>query len=264
MNETCAVVTGASGGIGRAVARRLREDGCVVYNFSRHPGPDADIRFVACDVTNSAAVEAAFDRVAAEVGRIDVLVNNAGMGISGAVEFTPEAEVRRQMEVNLFGAMACTRQVIGRMRGQGGGKIVFISSLAAIFPIPFQSFYAISKAGVNCFADALGLEVKPFGIETCTVLLNDVRTGFTDSRRKSACGDEIYGGRIEASVGKMERSERSGMTPECVADAVARLLMRRHLPPHKIVGASNELLGLLYRLLPSAAMLRLLYRIYGS
>ena len=106
----------------------------------------------------------------------------------------------------------------------------------ALFPLPFQGFYSATKAALNAFSDSLGIELKPFGIETSAVMLNDVKTDFTENRRKTAKGDDIYGGRIEASVSKMEKSEQSGMTPQQVAETVAKILKRKHLPPHKIVG----------------------------
>ena len=149
------------------------------------------------------------------------------------------------------------------MRERGKGRILFTSSLAAIFPLPFQSFYSVSKAGIDAFSDALRLELKPFGVETSVLLLNDVRTEFTDSRQKTCQGDTVYGGRITKSVGKMEQSERSGMLPDQVAEAMVRLLRRRCLPPHKIIGAGNELLGVLYRILPAKTMLWLLSKLYG-
>ena len=263
MGKPVAVVTGASKGIGLAMAAQLLQEGYQVCGISRGAGPLENVCWLRCDVTDRAVVEQTFEEIYRRFGRIDLLVNNAGMGISGAAEFASEADIRRQVEVNLLGAVTCTQQVVAKMREAGGGKIMFTSSLGAIFPLPFQSFYSVSKAGLDSFSDALGIELKPFGIETCAILLNDVKTEFTDNRRKCDEGDVVYGGRIGNSVGKMERSERNGMSPEQVAGMVVRLLRRRHLPPHKIVGTGNELLGLLYRLLPARTMLWLLGKIYG-
>ena len=263
MDQPIAVVTGASRGIGLAIAKMLLEKGYAVCGLCRRPGPLPQVRWISCDVTDAGAVERAFSEIYRQYGFIDLLVNNAGMGISGAIEFAPEAEIRRQLEVNLFGAIRCTQQVLGPMREQKRGRILFTSSLAAIFPLPFQSFYSVSKAGLDSFSDALGIELKPFGVQCCAILLNDVKTEFTDSRRKTVVGDDLYGGRISQSVGKMEASERSGMAPEQVAAAVGKLLARRRLPPHKIVGGGNEVLGLLYRLLPARALLWLLGKLYG-
>jgi len=261
--QKIAVITGASRGIGLAMGRALAREGWTVCGLSRRAGDDPEIEWFSCDVADGDSVAAAFAAVWARHGRVDLLVCNAGIGVSGAAEFTGEADVRRQLEVNLLGAIRCTQQAAAGMRAQCGGRIVFTSSLAAIFPLPFQSFYAVSKAGLNSFSDAVGIELRPFGVETCALLLNDVRTDFTDNRRKTPAGDEVYGGRIAASVGKMEASERRGMAPEAVAAALMRLLRRRHLPPHKIVGTGNELLGFLYRALPARTLLWLLGKIYG-
>ena len=262
-DQPVAVVTGASKGIGLAMAQSLGRQGYRVCGQSRRPGSAGGMEWIPCDVTDRKLVQNAFDEIFSRASHIDVLVNNAGMGISGAVEYTSEEELHRQLEVNFFGAVACTQQVIGPMRERGKGRILFTSSLAAIFPLPFQSFYSVSKAGIDAFSDALRLELKPFGVETSVLLLNDVRTEFTDSRQKTCQGDTVYGGRITKSVGKMEQSERSGMLPDQVAEAMVRLLRRRRLPPHKIIGAGNELLGVLYRILPAKTMLWLLSKLYG-
>lgn len=275
--EKTAIVTGTSKGIGLATAEALAAEGYTVYGLSRSEGGLADIgrqtekaggkegsvRWIYCDITDSDSVKQAFDQVLAERGRLDVLVCNAGVGISGAAEFTPESDYIMQMDVNVTGTVRCANTAVPVMREQGGGRIVFISSLAAIFPLPFQGFYSASKAAVNAFSDAAGIELAPFGIQTSTVMLNDVKTDFTQNRKKTAEGDDIYGGRISKSVGKMEKSEQSGMSPDRVAKTVCSILSRSKLPPHKIVGAGNEFLGILYRILPTRVMLKLLGKIYG-
>lgn len=263
MSRKTAVITGASRGIGLAAARRLAAAGWQVFSLSRTKGPDEEILWIPCDVSVEESVNQALESACAQAGRLDLLICNAGMGISGAVEFTSEDDAELQLNVNLMGAVRCARKAAAVMRKQGYGKILFISSLAAIFPLPFQSLYSASKAGLNVFSDALGIELAPFGVQTCTIMLNDVRTDFTGSRKKTEAGDEIYGGAIRASVEKMERSEQSGMTPERVAEAVFRLAEKKKLPAHKIVGASNQLLGFLYRILPAGLMLRIIRGIYG-
>ena len=262
MSQPIAVVTGASRGIGLAVARALLARGYRVFGLCRTAGPLDQVTWIPCDVTVPASVQAAFAAVLRE-GDPQLLVVNAGMGVSGAAEFAAESSMARQLEVNLLGAIRCTQQVLGSMRRRKRGRIFLISSLGALFPLPFQSLYSVSKAGLNAFSDALGLELRPFGIETCALMLGDVKTDFTASRKKSWQGDDLYGGRIRASVEKMERSEQSGMAPEQVAAALVRLLRRRRLPPHAVVGTGNRLLALAARLLPTRWMLALLGKIYG-
>ena len=263
MEQRVAVITGASRGIGLAMAKALVGAGWRVCGLSRRRGEAAGVDWRSCDVTDEESVRRTVEELAGEYGRIDLWINNAGMGISGAAEFASETDIRRQLDVNLLGAVTCTQAVIPVMRRQGGGRILFTSSLGAVFPLPYQSFYSVSKAGLNAFSDALGLEVRRFGIETCVLLLNDVQTEFTDARKKDETGNDLYGGRITAAVGKMEASERSGLTPDRVADTMVRLLRRKRLPPHKIVGAGNECLGLLNRVLPTRTILWLLGKLYG-
>lgn len=262
MASPIAIVTGASHGIGLAAARALLEAGYRVFGLCRRPGPLDKVSWIPCDVLDPDAVARAFSAVA-EAGPPDLLVLSAGMGVSGAAEFTSEQALFRQLGVNLSGAVRCATQALPAMRRRGQGRIVFISSLAALFPLPFQSLYSASKAGLTAFSDALGLEAGPYGVQCCTLLLGDIKTDFTASREKCWQGDGDYGGRIRASVEKMERSEQSGASPEQVAAALLRLLRRRKLPPHYILGAGNRLLALAARLLPTRWMLALLGKIYG-
>lgn len=263
METRIAIVTGASRGIGLAIAKKLHAEGYIICGLCRSAGTEEFIDWVPCDVSKPESVKEAFASVFERYGTVDVLVNNAGMGISGASEFASEEDIFRQMDVNFTGAVRCAQQVIPGMRAQKKGKIVFISSLAAIFPLPFQSFYSASKAALDCFSDALGIELRPFGIETSAVLLNDVKTEFTAARKKTAVGDDIYGGRIAASVGKMEASEQNGISPDEVANAVAEILAKKELPPRKIVGGSNVFLGLLTRILPTKSIMNILAKTYG-
>lgn len=111
-------------------------------------------------------------------------MNNAGFGISGAVEFTELAEAKKQFDVNFFGCFICSKNVIKYMRLQGGGRIVNLSSLAAPLAIPFQAFYSASKAAVNSLTLALANEVRPFNIKVCAVMPGDVKTGLPRQERK--------------------------------------------------------------------------------
>ena len=142
------IITGGTSGIGQAVVRLLRAKGCRVYELSRRAA-DADSMHFSVDVTVASAVKAAVDTVAAAEGRVDLVINNAGMGISGAMEFTDPADAHRLMEVNLFGMDNVIRAALPHMRAAGGGRIVNISSVAGVFAIPFQAWYSISKAAVR-------------------------------------------------------------------------------------------------------------------
>ena len=214
-----AIVTGGSSGIGAAAAEYLAVHGCTVYEFSRHEksGGSASVHHVTADVTDEASVAAAVQSVLDAEGRIDILLNNAGFGISGAAEFTSVEEAKRQLEVNFWGMVRATKAVLPVMRAQRSGRIVNTSSVAAVTPIPFQTYYSVSKAAINSFTMSVGNEVRPYGIRISAVMPGDTRTGFTDARARSFAGDDAYGGRISRSVAKMEKDERGGVLPRSSA-----------------------------------------------
>lgn len=133
-----AVVTGGSGGIGRCTAAALRDAGCTVYELSRREIKAEGVNHITADVTDEAQVRAAVQEITEREGRIDILVNNAGFGISGAAELTDSRDSHAQLELNLFGMDNMTKAVLPVMRAQGGGRIVCMSSIAGIVPIPFQ------------------------------------------------------------------------------------------------------------------------------
>ena len=258
------ILTGGTSGIGQAVVRQLRAKGCRVYEFSRRPSASDAMHF-SVDVTSEAAVKAAVDTVAAAEGRIDVLINNAGMGISGAMEYTDPADARRLMDVNLFGMDNMIRAVLPYMRGAKAGRIVNISSVAGVFAIPFQAWYSISKAAVRSLTLALANEVDPFGIQVTSVMPGDIHTGFTAARKKSDAGDDVYGGRISRSVARMEKDETNGMSPDRAAKTIVRVaLQKRRVKPYYAIGLSYKCLVFLDNILPCRPVRWLLFQLYGK
>ena len=261
--EKVVILTGGTSGIGRATAQLLREKGCRVYEFSRRDA--ADPMHFSVDVTDEAAVKAAVEAVFAREGRIDLLINNAGFGISGAMEFTESADAHRLMEVNLFGMDNAIKAVLPHMRKAGSGRIVNISSVAGVFAIPFQAWYSISKAAVRSLTMALCNEVAPYGVQVCSVMPGDIKTGFTAARKKSVAGDEAYGGRISKSVAKMEKDEQNGMAPEVAARTIVKVALQPgRVKPYYAIGLSYKFLVLLDSLLPCRAVRWLLFQLYGK
>ena len=257
------ILTGGTSGIGSAVVSQLREKGCRVYEFSRRASQDPFHTSV--DITDDGAVRAAVDAVAKKEGRVDILINNAGFGISGAMEFTDPADAHRLMEVNLFGMDNAIRAALPHMRQARSGRIVNISSVAGVFAIPFQAWYSISKAAVRSLTMALYNEVAPYGVQVTSVMPGDIKTGFTAARKKSAAGDAEYGGRISKSVAKMEKDEQTGMSPEDAAKTIVRVaLQKRRVKPYYAIGFSYKLLVLLDSLLPCRLVRWLLYLLYGE
>ena len=260
---TVAIVTGGSSGIGRETARCLMEQGITVCEFSRRDTQTPGIRHFSVDVTDEACVQAAVQTVLEQEKRIDILVNCAGFGISGAVEYTELQDAKRQLDVNFFGTVNCTKAVLPIMHRQRRGKIVCVSSVAGAIPIPFQTFYSVSKSAINAYATALANEVRPYGIQVCAVQPGDIASGFTDARAKSVAGDREYGGRISRSVKVMEKDERSGMSPAQAGEYIAGIALKKKVKPLYAVGTVYKLFCVIMRLLPCRFSNWLLYMIYA-
>ena len=249
MNKV-AIVTGGSGGIGRCTAAELSKAGCRVYEFSRREKPQEGVIHLSANMTDEKQVRAAVEEVLRREGRIDILVNNAGFGISGAAELTKSEDAHAQLELNLFGLDNATKAVLPAMRSQGGGRIVCMSSIAGILPIPFQLWYSVSKAAINAYVLALQNELRPFGITVCAVMPGDIASGFTDARVKSDAGDDVYAGRIERSVAVMEKDERGGMSPAAAGAFVAKMALKTRSKPLVALGLSYKAAAVLAKLLP--------------
>ena len=244
-----AVITGGSSGIGLATARLFSLKGYKVYELSRHGTSGDNITHIDCDITDDKQVVNAFDTIVAQVGEIDVLVNNAGMGISGPVEFTKEEDMKKQFDVNFFGMVRCVKAVLKYMRKQGFGKIINLSSVAAELSIPYQTFYSASKSAVNAFTLATANEVKPFNIKVCAIMPGDVATGFTANREKSQEGADVYKP-LNKSIATMERDEINGLTPEYIAKRIYKQAKKKSPKVLTICGISYKFFVILAKFLP--------------
>ena len=260
MTEKVAIVTGGTSGIGLCTAAALSGKGCKVYTFSRRDFSDPRFTHMRVDVTDPVSVEAAVETVFKKEGRIDIAVNCAGFGISGAIEFTPLEDAKRQMDVNFFGMVNVNKAVLPIMRKQGGGRIVNTSSMAAVFAIPFQAYYSASKAAINSYTCALLNEVRPYGISVCAVQPGDIKTDFTAVRKKIEEGNEEYGGRIIRSVTKMEKDEQSGLDPQKAGDFIAKTALKKRVKPLYSIDFISGCECFLDRILPKS----LAYKIVGS
>ncbi len=256
------LVTGGTSGIGLATVRALLDLGCTVYELSRREEGPAGAVHIRGSVTDEAAVSAAVERIVSEAGRLDAVVNNAGFGISGAIEFTPTSEAKRLFDANFFGMVNLNRAVIPVMRAQKSGRIVNLSSVAAPIPIPFQAYYSATKAAVNAYTMALANELRPFGVTVCAVQPGDIKTGFTAAREKVIEGDDVYEGRISRSVGRMEHDEQTGMDPAIAGRFIANVAQKGKVKPLYTIGFSYQLFTFLVRILPGRLlnwMIGLLY-----
>ncbi len=265
MNEArVALVTGGSSGIGLSCAKALQARGWRVFTLSRRVEGPEGFEHIRGDVSLPEDCSRALDTVLGKCSRLDLLVNCAGFGISGAAEFTPEGEAEAQVRVNLFGTARMCRAALPQMRKQGSGRILNVSSFAGLTPIPFQLWYSVSKAGINSYTMALSNEVRRFGISVAAVMPGDTKTSFTDLRQKNPAGDDVYGGAIARSVEKMEKDERGGMNPDRVGALVARLAEKKKVAPLYTVGFGYGFLALVFKLLPTALSNRILGMMYAK
>lgn len=254
-------ITGASSGIGLAAAQAFSARGDTVYSLSRSAPPDAHIRHVPCDITDDESAERAVSAVLDEAGRIDVLVLNAGVGVSGSVEHTPMAEIERQFAVNLFGNVRVLQRALPGMR-EKGGAVLLVSSVAANVAIPFQAYYSCVKASTSMLALALQNELKGFPVRVAAVLPGDVRTGFTAARRKHEAGSEVYPAMARA-VSRMEHDEQSGMPPARIAAKLVRLSLQKRPKPLSTVGLFYQFVLFMMKLLPARFANWLVGLLYG-
>lgn len=264
MEQKICVITGGSSGIGLCTALEMKAKGYEVFDISRRREGAAGINHISADVTDEKRINEAVSYIIDKAGRIDVLINNAGFGISGAVEFTETADARKQFDVNFFGMVNMNRAVIPFMRRAGGGMIVNISSVAAPIAIPFQAYYSAAKAAINSYTMALINEVRPYGISVCAVQPGDICTGFTGAREKSYAGDEIYSGRISRSVAVMEHDEQNGMKPETAAHLIATVASAKKVRPVYTIGFKYRLFCALVKILPAGLVSYIVGRIYGG
>ena len=259
-----AIVTGGSSGIGYAAAQALKDAGVKVWELSRRDSDVPGINHIKTDVTDPDAIAAAVKKITDEDGRIDILINNAGFGISGAAEFTDNEDAKRLIEVNIFGMVNMCKAVIPIMRAQGGGRIVNLSSVAAVAPIPFQAWYTVTKSAVNGYTMAVANELRPFGITMCAVMPGDIKTGFTAARRKNTDGDNVYGGRISRSVAQMEHDEQTGMDPSVAGKFIAKLALKKKVKPLNAIGAVYKLFAVLIKILPTSFVNFVLFKMYAK
>src|SRR4030095_2370232 len=165
-NPGVALVTGASSGIGRATAKALQNAGYRVFATSRHAAParSAGVTMLTCDVTDDASVTKLVERVLAEAGRIDLLVNNAGIGLLGGAEESSIAQAQALFDVNVFGVLRMTNAVLPIMRRQGKGRIVNLSSVQGFIPAPYFALYSSTKHAVDGYSESLDPDLRHFGL----------------------------------------------------------------------------------------------------
>ena len=261
------IITGASSGFGLATAELLASKGHRVYGLCRRPMNHERIHYMTCDVRNREQVAEVVGLIASEAGRIDVLVNNAGMGIGGALELATPEEIDLQMGTNFMGCVNLCQTVLPYMRKQRSGKIINLSSIGGVMGLPWQGFYSASKFAIEGFSEALSAEVRGFGIKVSMVEPGDFATGFTASRRNSQAtlDDPDYGPLFRRSLAIIEKEENGGLKPDVLARRIAKMVEQKNPSLRKVVANLEQKLSVVIkRVLTGNQMVSILRGYYKS
>jgi len=253
------LVTGAGGGVGRAIAERFAGAGHHVVGTVRAAeraaalndaasASGSTLRYRRLEFPSGGDLDDLVRDIEA-LGRIDVLVNNAGAGVFGAVEHVGADDAARQFAVNLSGPLELTRRLLPLLRASRG-RVIWIGSLAGRISLPFQSHYSATKASIAAISDAMRMELRPLGVQVCCVEPGDFATGFTDARVVIDPAGSAYQPAQGRCLRAAEEQERKGPPPERVAVLVERLCRADRMPARAPVGSFARTMCLALRLLP--------------
>lgn len=259
-------ITGASSGIGKAIGEFLHHKNYMVYGTSRNPSNVESSIFplVALDVRDSKSIQLAIAEVISKTGRIDVMINNAGVGITGPLEEIPLEEIKNNFDTNLFGPIEVMKAVLPQMRDQKQGLIINITSIAGYMGLPYRSVYSSSKGALELITEALRMEVKSFGIHITNVAPGDFATNIAAGRYhapvvKGSAYETTYGN----TLNEMNTHVDSGSNPNQMAEAIYKIINTSNPKIHYKVGAFMQKFSIiLKRILPDKMYEKMLMNHY--
>src|SRR5438067_11296524 len=254
MGTRTALVAGVSSGIGQATARALVERGWWVFGTARSKSTalPEHVERVVLDVRDPASIDAGVREVLEKAGRIDLLVNNAGGSVMGAIEETSLEQARDLFDVNFFGAARLTQAVLPAMRAQKSGRIVFISSVVGFLPAPFMGFYAASKHALEGLAESLDHETRTLGIRAALVEPGFMRTNIGENRLLPGSVVDAYAAARDRAGESIRTRVSAGEDPSVVAQAVLEAATAEKPRLRYPVGKGAGLLARLRRYLPES------------
>jgi len=260
------LITGGSSGIGKSIGEYLINKGYSVYGTSRNPQNILNSKFplLALDVRNIESIKNAVGEIIQKSGRIDVLINNAGVGITGPLEEIPTSEIKNNFETNFFGPIEVMKAVLPQMRLQKSGLIINITSIAGYMGLPYRSIYSASKGALELITEALRMEVKDFGIHITNVAPGDFATNIASGRFHAPL---IDGSAYEKPYGKtlkmMDEHVNSGSNPDEMAIAISKIIENPSPKIHYKVGAFMQKFSIvLKRILPDKVYEKMLMNHY--
>ena len=259
-------ITGASSGIGKSIGEFLHAKGFIVYGTSRNPDRITDSVFplLVLDVRNKESITQAIDTILQKSGRIDVVINNAGVGITGPIEEIPTEEIKNNFETNLFGPIEVMKAALPAMRSQKSGLIINITSIAGYMGLPYRGIYSASKGALELITEALRMEVKSFGIYITNVAPGDFATNIAAGRFhaplvKGSAYEIPYG----TTLSMMNEHVDSGSNPNEMAEAIYKIIQTPSPKGHYKIGAFMQKFSIvLKRILPDKVYEKILMNHY--
>jgi short-subunit dehydrogenase len=254
-NPDIALVTGASSGIGRATAKTLQSAGFRVFGTSRRAAAESadGVTMLACDLTDDASVAKLVEEVLARAGRIDLLVNNAGIGLLGGAEESSTAQAQALFDVNVFGVLRVTSAVLPAMRRQRKGRIVNLSSVLGLIPAPYSALYASTKHAIEGYSESLDHELRTFGIRVVLVEPAYTRTSFEENLLRPDRLLDIYDAARAGMNGVLRKAIETGDAPEVVARTILEAATASAPRRRYAAGKMARQVSLLRRFVPESA-----------
>ena len=253
------LITGASSGIGLDLKKLFEKQGDIVLTMSRTPS-DIDTHY-AVDVSNEKEVIKAVENIGEKYGHIDMLINNAGFGMSGITELIDSKDIHALTEVNYYGTLYLVRSALKYM-GKGD-RIVNISSAMALFPVPYRAIYGSVKSAVLQLSFSLRMELSALGIDVVAICPGDIKTNFTKNRVKDFKTNDRYGDRLEKATLKSDSRENKRIPCWVCAKRIFKYINRRKTKPFYIIGGKYKLLYFLTRITPKSWLLKMTNKLYG-
>ena len=248
------LITGASSGIGKICAEHLADNGFIVYGTSRKEmSGKKSFHPLQMDVTDMESIKKGVSGIINDQGKIDIVINNAGVGIAGALELATMDEARLQMETNFMGTANVCSAVIPYLKQRPDAKIINISSVGGIMGIPFQGLYSASKFAVEGYSETLRMELNQFGIKVVLIEPGDFNTGFTYNRRLSekTIIHPDYKDAFNRAIEIINEDELNGADPERIARLVRKIIMKKNPGFRYVTGhLSQVLLAYLKKIMP--------------
>ncbi|TDU40518.1 short-subunit dehydrogenase [Gelidibacter sediminis] len=260
------LITGGSSGIGKSIGEFLSLKGFTIYGTSRTPEryPDSKFNLVKLDVSDTTSIHEAVSAVIAKSGRLDVLINNAGAGITGPIEEIPDVEIQRNFDTNLFGPIRVIKAVLPQMRVQNSGLIINVTSIAGYMGLPYRGVYSASKGALELITEALRMEIKDFNIHMTNVAPGDFATNIAAGRYHAPIKeDSPYKKPYGDTLNLMDAHVSEGKDPLLMAHAIYKVITTKNPKIHYKVGEFMQKFSIvLKRILPDKVYERMLMNHY--